>query len=52
MSCETTLRRQRERFASLGLSTDEQPPLRNVDARAVALEAPDPRFATVLAGLA
>lgn len=56
MSCEKTLRRQRERFASLGLSTYEQPSLRDVDtiadARAVALQAPDSRFATVLAGLA
>lgn len=53
MSCETTLDRQRERFAELGLSTYEQPTLRDVDtiadARAVAAAAPDSRFAHALA---
>ncbi len=53
MSCETTLRRQRERFASLGLNTYEQPPLRDVDtiadARAVARQATGSRFAAALA---
>jgi rSAM/selenodomain-associated transferase 1 len=55
MSCVTTLQRQRERFADLGLLTYEQPPLRDVDtiddAHAVAREAPRSRFAGVLAGI-
>jgi hypothetical protein len=53
MSSELTLCRQRERFASLGLTTYEQPPLRDVDtiedARAVRSEAPWSRFAGALA---
>jgi rSAM/selenodomain-associated transferase 1 len=56
MSCSTTLQRQRERFASLGLATYEQSPLRDVDtiadARAVARAAPHSRFAGVLAQVA
>jgi rSAM/selenodomain-associated transferase 1 len=56
MSCATTLHRQRERFASLGLSTYEQRALRDVDtiadAHAVAREAPGSRFANALAQLA
>lgn len=53
MSCETTLQRQRERFAGLGLNTYEQPLLRDVDtiadARAVARQAMGSRFAAALA---
>jgi rSAM/selenodomain-associated transferase 1 len=56
MSCVTTLQRQRERFAALGLATYEQPSLRDVDtiddAHAVAREAPGSRFAGVLAAIA
>ena len=56
MSCATTLHRQRERFAALGLSTYEQPSLRDVDtiddAHAVARQAPGSRFAGVLAAIA
>ena len=55
MSCHTTLARQRERFAKLGLSTYEQPALRDVDtiadARAVAAATPGSRFADALAEL-
>lgn len=55
MSSVTTLARQRERFASLGLTTYEQPWLRDVDtiedARAVARQAPASRFAGVMAQL-
>jgi uncharacterized protein len=55
MSCETTLFRQRERFAALGLATYEQPALRDVDtiadAHAVAAAAPDSRFAHALADM-
>jgi hypothetical protein len=44
---------QRARLAALGLRTVDLPPLRDVDdiaaARAVAAEAPDSRFAAVLA---
>lgn len=53
MSCETTLTRQRARFARLGLRTYEQPSLRDVDtiadAHAVAEQAPGSRFAHALA---
>jgi hypothetical protein len=56
MSTESTLEHQRERFQSLGLSTYEQPPLRDVDtiedAWAVGREVPRSRFARALAGLA
>ena len=55
MSTELTLRHQRERFASLGLSVYEQPPLRDVDtiedARAVSREVPESRFARAMAAL-
>lgn len=53
MSSDRTMQRQREQFARLGLSTYEQPSLRDVDtfldAQAVAREAPSSRFAAVLA---
>ncbi|HEY3727058.1 MAG TPA: TIGR04282 family arsenosugar biosynthesis glycosyltransferase [Solirubrobacteraceae bacterium] len=56
MSTESTLEHQRERFQSLGLSTYEQPPLRDVDtiedAWAVGREVPESRFARALAALA
>ncbi len=56
MSCATTLARQRERFAHLGLATYEQPALRDVDtiadAWAVAAAAPRSRFAAALARVA
>lgn len=56
MSCPTTLARQRERFATLGLATYEQPALRDVDtiadARAVAAATPGSRFAQALAAMA
>jgi rSAM/selenodomain-associated transferase 1 len=53
MSADDTLARQRERFHALGLSTYEQPTLRDVDtmadARAVAAQAPGSRFAGAVA---
>ena len=53
MSADDTLDRQRARFASLGLTTFEQPQLTDVDtiadARVVAAQAPHSRFAAVLA---
>lgn len=56
MSTESTLDHQRERFQSLGLSTYEQPALRDVDtiedAWAVGREAPQSHFARALAALA
>jgi rSAM/selenodomain-associated transferase 1 len=56
MSLSTTYTAQRARIARLGLRIREQPPLRDVDtlsdARAVAAEVPDSRFAQVLAAVA
>ena len=53
MSADDTGAVQRARLASLGLATAVLPPLRDVDtiadARAVAAEAPDGRFAAALA---
>ena len=55
MSTRHTLACQRRRLMQLGLSTYEQPPLRDVDtiadARAVAALAPGSRFARTLAML-
>ncbi|MGI8412064.1 MAG: TIGR04282 family arsenosugar biosynthesis glycosyltransferase [Solirubrobacteraceae bacterium] len=55
MSCASTWSRQRERLLALGLRVHDQPPLRDVDtiadARAVAREAPDTRFAAALASI-
>ncbi len=52
MSDHDTLAHQRERFATLGLSTYEHVTLRDVDtiadARAVAAEVPGSRFAAAL----
>ncbi len=56
MSCETTWRRQRARLRELRLRVHDQPRLRDVDtiddAHAVALQAPNSRFATTLRGIA
>jgi rSAM/selenodomain-associated transferase 1 len=56
MSSANTWSKQRARLRELGLRVHDQPPLRDVDtiddARAVAGEAPDTRFAATLAGLA
>jgi uncharacterized protein len=53
MSCSVTLHHQRMRLHELGLGVHEQPRLRDVDtiadARVVAREAPESRFATALA---
>jgi rSAM/selenodomain-associated transferase 1 len=55
MSTELTCRSQRARFAELGLRVHEQPVLRDVDtiedARAVAGDAPETRFARALAAV-
>jgi rSAM/selenodomain-associated transferase 1 len=55
MSKPYTCHAQRARLRALGLKVDELPPLRDVDliadARAVALEAPDGRFAAALDAL-
>jgi glycosyltransferase A (GT-A) superfamily protein (DUF2064 family) len=55
MSEPTTAAVQRARLAELGLSTAILPPLRDVDtiddARAVAAEAPETRFAAALAAM-
>ncbi|MGI8430137.1 MAG: TIGR04282 family arsenosugar biosynthesis glycosyltransferase [Solirubrobacteraceae bacterium] len=55
MSCEATWSRQRSRLVELGLRVHDQPVLRDVDtiedARAVAREAPDSRFAVTLASI-
>jgi rSAM/selenodomain-associated transferase 1 len=55
MSCSTTWVMQRARLRMLGLRVHAQPTLRDVDtiedARAVAREAPDSRFAAALAAI-
>ncbi len=55
MSCAVTWSRQRERLRELGLRVHDQRTLRDVDtigdARAVALQAPDSRFAQALASI-
>ncbi len=55
MSVPSTLRAQRSRLSRLGLRVHEQRPLRDVDtiddARAVACEAPESRFASALAAM-
>lgn len=55
MSCAATWSRQRERLRELGLRVHDQGTLRDVDtigdARAVALQAPDYRFAQALASI-
>jgi glycosyltransferase A (GT-A) superfamily protein (DUF2064 family) len=55
MSEATTCAAQRRQLQSLGLRVHEQAPLRDVDmiedARAVAVHAPDSRFATALAAI-
>lgn len=55
MSVPSTLRAQRSRLSRLGLRVHEQRPLRDVDtiddARAVAGEAPESRFASALAAI-
>jgi glycosyltransferase A (GT-A) superfamily protein (DUF2064 family) len=56
MSAAHTGAAQRARLARLGLRTMELPPLRDVDrfadARAVATQAPDTRFAAAVAAVA
>ena len=55
MSCSTTWTRQHSRLCQLGLRVRDQPVMRDVDtiddARAVARDAPDSRFAATLAAI-